>query len=123
MTSKNFLSISFTLSVVIFLVLFLLLINTDNKVIFRSIIIGDAIGFLNLLLGLIFIFIGLEKPDKIFLRSVFAGILTRLIVLLTLVILTLKFLEINNYSFIFSLLFFYFFFIIIEVIYLILRKR
>ncbi len=123
MTSKKFLSISFTFSVVIFLVLFLLLINADNKVLFRSIILGNAIGFLNLLLGLIFIFIGLEKPDKIFLQSVFAGFLTRLVVLLTLVVLTLQFLEINDFSFIFSLLFSYFFFIIIEVIYLILRKR
>jgi len=123
MTSKKFLSISFTFSVVIFLVLFLLLINTDNKVLFRSIILGNTIGFLNLSLGLIFIFFGLEKPDKIFLQSVFAGILTRLILLLTLVVLTLKFLEINDFSFIFSLLFFYFYFILIEVIYLILRKR
>ncbi len=123
MTSKKFLSISFSLSIVIFLVLSLLLLNSDNKVLFRSILIGNAIGFLNLLIGLIFIFIGLEKPDKIFLQSVFLGILTRLVVLLTLVVLTLKFLEINDFSFIFSLLFFYFFFIIIEVIYLILRKR
>jgi len=123
MTSKKFLSISFIFSIVLFLVLLLLLINNDNKLLFRSIILGNTIGFLNLLIGLIFIFVGLERSDKIFLQSVFAGILTRLLVLLTLVVLTLKFLEINDFSFIFSLLFFYFFFIIIEVIYLILRKR
>jgi hypothetical protein len=49
-------------------------------------------------------------------------VLIRLLMMIILVIISLKFLEINTISFIFSLLFFYFFNLFCEIFYLNSRK-
>ncbi|GBD87907.1 hypothetical protein BMS3Abin03_01841 [bacterium BMS3Abin03] len=123
MNPKKFLFISLIFALITLIVFLYLLFNSNSPLIYKSILLGDSLALLNFLVGILFIYIGKGKPDKIFLQSVFAGVLLRLGLLLVLVILTLKFLEINDISYIFSLLFFYFFYVIIEVIYLILRKR
>jgi hypothetical protein len=123
MTPKSILISSFIFSVVLLIALFFLSQFKEPQIIYNSILLGDASAFMNFLLGIFFVLFGIDKQTNIFLQSVFAGVLVRLIILLTIVILTLKFLEINDLSYIFSLLFFYIFYIIIEVIYLILRKR
>jgi hypothetical protein len=51
------------------------------------------------------------------------GLLIRLLIGLTLILLTLFFLEINTYGFIFSILFFYVFYLLIEIFYLILGRK
>lgn len=99
------------------------LIAVSNKIIFKSILIGDFLAFLNFMLGLMFVTWGINRADKEFLASLFGGLLIRLSLLLVLLTSTLIFLEINEISFIFSILFFYFFYVIIEIIYLNLRKR
>ena len=99
------------------------LFAASNKIIFKSILIGDFLAFLNFILGLLFVFWGLNRPNKEFLASLFGGLLIRLSLLLILLTSTLIFLEINEISFIFSILFFYFFYVIIEIIYLNFRKR
>ena len=101
----------------------LTLIAVSNKIIFKSILIGDFLAFLNFMLGLIFVTWGINRADKKFLASLFGGLLIRLSLLLVLLTSTLIFLEINEISFIFSILFFYFFYVIIEIIYLNFRKR
>jgi hypothetical protein len=101
----------------------LTLIAVPNKIIFKSILIGDFLAFLNFMLGLMFVTWGINRADKKFLASLFGGLLIRLSLLLVLLTSTLIFLEINEISFIFSILFFYFFYVIIEIIYLNLRKR
>lgn len=101
----------------------LTLIAVSNKIIFKSILIGDFLAFLNFMLGLMFVTWGINRADKEFLASLFGGLLIRLSLLLVLLTSTLIFLEINEISFIFSILFFYFFYVIIEIIYLNLRKR
>jgi hypothetical protein len=101
----------------------LTLIAVSNKIIFKSILIGDFLAFLNFMLGLMFVTWGINRADKEFLTSLFGGLLIRLSLLLVLLTSTLIFLEINEISFIFSILFFYFFYVIIEIIYLNLRKR
>jgi len=101
----------------------LTLIAVSNKIIFKSILIGDFLAFLNFMLGLMFVTWGISRADKEFLTSLFGGLLIRLSLLLVLLTSTLIFLEINEISFIFSILFFYFFYVIIEIIYLNLRKR
>lgn len=123
MTSKTTLIYSIAFSVFLLIVWFVLSQFKESQIIYKSILLGDALAFLNFLLGIFFILFGIDKPHHIFLQSVFAGVLVRLIILIVIVFLTLKFLEINDLSYIFSLLFFYIFYIIIEVIYLILRKR
>lgn len=99
------------------------LFATSNQTISKSILIGDFLAFLNFILGLLFVSWGLSRPNKEFLASLFGGLLIRLSLLLILLTSTLIFLEINEISFIFSLLFFYFFYIIIEIIYLNFRER
>ena len=99
------------------------LFAASNKIIFKSILFGDFLAFLNFILGSMFVSWGLNRPNKEFLASLFGGLLIRLSLLLILLTSTLIFLEINEISFIFSILFFYFFYVIIEIIYLNFRKR
>ncbi len=99
------------------------LFAASNQTIFKSILIGDFLAFLNFILGLLFVSWGLNRPNKEFLASLFGGLLIRLSLLLILLTSTLIFLEINEISFIFSILFFYFFYVIIEIIYLNFRER
>jgi hypothetical protein len=114
--------ISFGIFSLIILVI-LTLFTSSNKIIFKSILIGDFLAFLNFILGLLFVSWGLNRPNKEFLASLFGGLLIRLSLLLILLTSTLIFLEINEISFIFSILFYYFFYVIIEIIYLNFRKR
>ncbi len=99
------------------------LFAASNQTIFKSILIGDFLAFLNFILGLLFVSWGLNRPNKEFLASLFGGLLIRLSLLLILLTSTLIFLEINEISFIFSILFFYFFYVIIEISYLNFRER
>jgi hypothetical protein len=99
------------------------LFAASNKIFYKSILIGDFLAFLNFILGLLFVSWGLNRPNKEFLASLFGGLLIRLSLLLILLTSTLIFLEINEISFIFAILFFYFFYVIIEIIYLNFRKR
>jgi hypothetical protein len=93
-------------------------IAVSDKIIFKSIFIGNFLGFLNFILGMMFVTWGINRAYKQFLASLFGGLLIRLSLLLVLLTSTLIFLEINEISFIFSILFFYFFYVIIEIIYL-----
>lgn len=88
-----------------------------------SVFWGNFFAFLNLLLGLSFISWGHNKSQQLFLISLFGGSIIRLIIMLVLVLISLKFLELNTRNFIFSLLFFYFFYLIIEIIYIHLKRR
>ncbi len=107
----------------LFVLTILTSIAVSNKIIFKSIFIGDFLAFLNFILGLMFVTWGINREYKEFLFSLFGGLLIRLSLLLILLTSTLIFLEINEISFIFSILFFYFFYVIIEIIYLNFRKR
>ena len=88
------------LSLVILLII--TLNSQDNQIQFKSILIGDIVGFSNFVLGLVFIFIGINRPDKFFLMTVYGGILIRLFVLSVIVVIILKTLEINVNNFILS---------------------
>jgi hypothetical protein len=123
-SAKKFLLFGISFGIISLLVLAMLtLIDVSNKIIFKSIFIGNFLGFLNFILGMMFVTWGINRPYKQFLTSLFGGLLIRLSLLLVLLTSTLIFLEINEISFIFSILFFYFFYVIIEIIYLNFRKR
>ena len=107
----------------ILLLLIITLTSTADQILFKSIFVGDLVGFCNFLFGLIFLFIGINRPEKTFLITFYGGILFRLLILLVIVALIVKTLEINVNSFLFSLLFFYFFYLTVEIIYLNFRKR
>lgn len=122
-SSKNVLWFGISFGILSLIVLTILTLNdSSNNNILKSIQMGDLLGFLNFTIGLLFIFLGINNSNKRFLISLFGGLLLRLIIMVFLVVVTLNFLEINEISFIFSLLFFYFLYVTIEIIYLNLRK-
>ena len=123
-SAKKILLFGISFGIISLLILAMLtLIAVSNKIIIKSIFIGNFLAFLNFLLGLMFVNWGINRAYKQFLVSLFGGLLIRLSLLLVLLTSTLIFLEINEISFIFSILFFYFFYVIIEIIYLNFRKR
>ena len=122
-SSKNVLLFGISFGILSLIILTILTLNdSSNNNILKSIQMGDLLGFLNFTIGLFFIFLGTNNSNKRFLISLFGGLLLRLIIMVFLVVVILKFLEINEISFIFSLLFFYFLYVTIEIIYLNLRK-
>lgn len=124
MTSRSKLTI-FTAGFIIFVFSLILLSyfgNFISQAIFKSLTLAAAITTLNALIGFISIRSGIDKPEKIFMRRVFGGMIFRLFSTLIVVVLALVLLELNKISFIFSILFFYIFYLIIEIIYLNFRQ-
>ncbi|MBT8379244.1 MAG: ATP synthase subunit I [Ignavibacteria bacterium] len=89
---------------------------------FYSILIGALIVLLNFFIGFLFIKFSLDKSNKLFITMLWGGMAFRLVFVLFLVVIMLKFLELNTFGFIFSILFFYVFYLIIEILYLNLKK-
>jgi len=94
-----------------------------SALIFKSILLGALLSIVNFIIGLLLVKFSLKKSDNIFLLTLWGGLLFRLILGLSLVLITLIFLEINTYGFIFSILFFYVFFLLIEIFYLNLGRK
>jgi len=109
------------LTLLIVSILFLLSVISD--LIFKSILLGALLSTINFVIGVSLIKFSINKSDHIFLLSLWGGILFRLILGLSLVLITLIFLEINTYGFIFSILFFYVFYLLIEIFYLNLGRK
>jgi len=121
---KQLLALGFIVSLVVLLAVAILYFNLlVSKVIFKSIIFGSFISIINFLIGLSLVKFSINKSEKIFLISLWGGMLFRLIFGLSIVIISLIFLEINTYGFIFSILFFHIFYLIIEIFYLDLRRK
>lgn len=100
------------------LITFLFLFSIINELLFKSILLGFIVSILNFFIGILIIRFSIEKSEKIFLLALWGGMLSRLILGLSFVLISLIFLEINTYGFIFSILFFYVFYLIIEIFYL-----
>lgn len=94
-----------------------------DKIIFTSIIYSYLIMSLGFGLGVLVYITGIKKSNPIFLALVWGGMFLRLILLTVMIFLTLKFLEINQNTFIFSSFIFYILYLIFEVIYLNQRKN
>lgn len=94
-----------------------------DEIIFTSIIYSYLIMSFGFGLGVLAFIIGIKRSNTIFLALVWGGMFLRLILLTIMTFLTLKFLEINQNTFIFSSFIFYILYLIFEVIYLNLRKN
>jgi hypothetical protein len=94
-----------------------------DEIIFMSIIYSYLIMLLGFGLGVLVYVIGIKKSNPIFLALVWGGMFFRLILLTVMTFLALKFLEINQNTFIFSSFIFYILYLIFEVIYLNQRKN
>ena len=111
-------------TIVIFGILTVLLIFSEISIIlYKSILFGALLSLLNFAIGFLLIKLSIRKSDKVFLTLLWGGLLFRLLISLSLVIITFNFLEINSYGFIFSNFFFYIFYLIIEILYLNLRRK
>ncbi len=85
----------------------------------KSIVIGWLIVFVNIVIGLIAFNLSKDKENKSFLKIYFGGMIIRLLLLLMIIFITLKFIGINPISFLFSLFIFYVINQIIELRYII----
>lgn len=94
------------------------LLSGISGLIFKSILLGALLSMINFIIGLLLIRFSVHKSERIFLLALWGGLLFRLILGLSLVLITFIFLEINTYGFIFSILFFYVFYLLIEIFYL-----
>ena len=123
-SEKHLFIVFFSISVLALLIVSVFyLASLISAILFESIIFGALISLLNFLIGFLLIKFSLRKSEKIFLLSLWGGLLLRLILGLTLILITLIFLEINTYGFIFSILFFYVFYLLIEIFYLNLGRK
>jgi hypothetical protein len=121
---KHLLILCFIISFIVLLgVTILYLISELSSLMFKSILLGAGFSMLNFTIGLLLIKFSVNKSDRIFLLALWGGLLLRLILGLLLVLITLIFLEINAYGFIFSILFYYFFYLVIEIYYLNLGRK
>jgi hypothetical protein len=101
----------------------LYLASVISAIMFKSVLLGTLLAIFNFGIGFALIRFSLNKSEKIFILSLWGGLLLRLILGLILILITLIFLEINTYGFIFSILFFYVFYLIIEIFYLNLGRK
>jgi len=121
---KTLIVLGFLVTVVLLAIYIILFLASNlSSLLFKSILFGTLLSLLNFAIGFLLIRLSIKKSDKVFLTVLWGGLLFRLLISLTLVIITLKFLEINAYEFIFSIFFFYIFYLIIEIIYLNLRRK
>lgn len=88
-----------------------------------SLFYGVLLPTINYALGITSFKFGLEKRDKIFLVSVFGGLIIRLFLMLLMIILVIEFLFVTLNSFIFTTFIFYFYYLIAEIFYLSQKKR
>lgn len=121
---KRLLIFGFTISFsILLLILILYSLSIISGMILKSIGIGFLLSFLNFLIGLLLIKFSISQSEKIFFVSLWGGMLFRLVLGLSLILISLIFLEISTYGFIFSILFFYVFYLIIEIFYLNLGRK
>ena len=122
-TEKSFRPFAVFVTLSLLIVFFILyLTSVWNYVFFYSALLGAIIAILNFVIGFLFIKFSLSRSNRIFQIMLWGGMLFRLIFILILVLILLKFLELNTIGFIFSILFFYVFYLIIEILYLNLKK-
>lgn len=121
--SKKIAIIGFSIAFCLILItLFFLLLNLIQGVYFLSILIGYLIITVNFGVGIFWIEKSLKATNEGFIKALLGGMGMRLFGILLIIILCWVFLDINEISFIFSILFFYFFYLIIEILYINRRK-
>lgn len=104
-------------------ILFLYFFDLINTGVVISWIIGWGIVFLGFVFELGLFKRGLGKGDKSFIRNILGALIIRLFFTLILVFLSIRFLELNQNNFIFSVFFFYIFYLINEIFYLNFRSN
>ena len=113
-----------TLSFLLLIIVTILFLSSIlSGLLYKSILLGAFLSLMNFTIGILSINLSIKRSDKFFLIMLWGGLLFRLIIGSIVVIITLIFLEINVYGFIFSIFFFYIFYLFIEIFYLDLRRK
>jgi len=115
-----------TISLIIFLIISLFILSKYNyisNINTYSIYLAILFTTINFSLGIGAIKIGFKRNNKVFMASIFGGMLIGFISLIILVFIALKFLDISRNIFIFLVLFFYILYLISEIFYLILLDK
>lgn len=121
---KHLLTLCFVVSFILLLTMTLLYIISEiSDILFKSILLGAGLSMLNFAFGYLLIKFSVNKSEKVFLLTLWGGLLLRMILGLSIVLFAFIFLEINAYGFIFSILFFYVFYLIMEIFYLNLGRK
>lgn len=124
MKENKFVLVNFALVILSGFVIWLLsesnLIDKDFLYIY---IIAAGITSLNFLLGLFLIYKGFKKNDKLFLVLVLGGMTVRMFLVLILIIVALKMLKFNLYSFIFTTFILYIYFLIGEIRFILVQEK
>lgn len=124
MNSRKIIIITISLVILFTISLFILSkYNYISNVDAYSIYLAILFTTINFSLGILAIKIGFKSKYKVFMASVFGGMLIRFISLIILVFIALKFLDISRNIFIFLVLFFYIIYLISEIFYLILLDK
>ncbi|RKY90628.1 MAG: hypothetical protein DRQ13_12345, partial [Ignavibacteriae bacterium] len=96
-SAKNILFFGISIGLLSLIVLSILALNESlDQILIKSILIGNLLAYFNFLLGLGFLFWGINRSDSKFLVSLYGGLLLRLSLLLILLVVVLVFLEINE---------------------------
>ena len=124
MSEKKLLIINFSIITALFITMLLLFFSGNiSQKIFLSIITAAVFTLLNFGGAIFSIKISFKKTGKSSINSYLLGIAIRLPLLLGAIIISLAFLDINDISFIFSVLILYIYFLIIEILFLNIGKR
>lgn len=97
------------------IICFLYLFNAISKLQFTSLAAGSIIAFINFIIFIILFMISVKKSNKEFLVINLGGMAFRIGIILISIFLTIKFLKIDKYAFIFALFIWYIFFLIVEI--------
>ncbi len=100
----------------------LYLTSIISSIFYKSVLTGVIISLLNFIIGISSIKFSIKRSQKLFLIVLWGGLLIRLILILSIVVYVLIFLEITKAGFIFSVFFFYIFYLIVEIFYLNSRR-
>jgi F0F1-type ATP synthase assembly protein I len=91
--------------------------------VFYSIILPALFISISFHIAIYFQFKAEKKQNEEFIGAIFAGMGIRLFLLVVFTITSIKFLDINKNSFIFSILIFYIYYLTMEIIYICIRNK
>lgn len=112
----------FVYFVIMLLSIIFLTLGTLDSTLWKSIVFPYTLATLYFLSGIAAINFGINKPSQLFLMSVFGGMVIRMLFMLLIVFISIKFFEIKLWIYIFVLFVTYFLYMILEIIYLNLLK-
>lgn len=101
--------------IISFLISFYFIYQNFSGMTIISILIGCFLSVINVLAGYFIVSYSFKKSNKIFLKAVIGGILGRLFFIGAIMVILIKFFNIEIIGFIISMLFYYFIFLSLEI--------